>query len=391
MQLAPDVSAMAQELQKENTASPFFSILSEAESIQVREVVPSTQHTIIASVDDAIKTFEHSDSELETRSFLITVKKPSSPKDTSKPVTIESRNNDEEASILSKARLLLHNQDFLLARNLYSFILKKDIKHPEALKGLGQCLLNLGDTTAARKCFNALIEIHKSVEGLALLGICFIRENKDVNAFETFSKIKDPSNISPDLRFTFYKELGNCLTRLERFNEASNAYNQALSINPRSEVILINLGTLEIQRKRFENATRYFQQAIDFCPSAAKAFCGIGLVAQMCHEDDIADLYLQKTLDIDCQNSVALHQLYALAKNESDWKKLRIRLVQALIKDPAHMDHRFLLAATLLKQNDWSGCESELNIILRKYPEHPKARGLREELSLHRHRQGGSL
>jgi tetratricopeptide (TPR) repeat protein len=380
---------MANETITHNINSPFFNVLSDAESIQVREVVPSTQPTIMASLEEAIKNFDRNDPKMETRSFLVTIKKPNA------NAAIDSRkspkDNDEITTVLIKAELLLKNEDYLLARNLFSFVLKRELKNASALRGLGQCLLNLGDVSAAKKCFNALTEIHKSQEGHALLGISFIKENNDPAAQEAFTKITEPTTLPAELRFQFHKEFGNCLTRLGKFNEASEAYHHALSLNPRSHIILINLGTLEIQRKRFEKATRYFQQAIDFCPTAAKAFCGIGIVAQMNGENDIAEMYFQKALEVDCLNSVALHQLYALADSDSDWRSLRKLIVQALIKDPTHLDNRFLLAATLFKQNDWSGCETELNVILMRSPEHAKARQLRDELSQHKHRQGRNI
>jgi len=379
---------MPQENHLDIKQSPFFNVLSDAESIQVREVVPSTQNNILDNLNDAIKNFDQDSEGIETRSFLITVKKPTL---TVQIPIAEPKLDSELISILTKADILLKNEDYLLARNLYSYVLKKEIKNPRALKGLGTCLLNLGDTPAAKKCFNALVEIHNLVEGHALLGLCFIKENNDHSALDSFTKVKDQGKLPADLRFNFFKEFGNCLTRLERFNEASENYHQALSLNPRSHVILINLGTLEIQRKRFDKATQFFQQAIDFCPKAAKAFCGIGIVAEMGGEKKIAELYFRKALDIDNQNSVALHQLYALAETDMDWKELRLRLVQALTKEPSNLDNRFLLAATLLKQNDWAGCEGELNAILIRHPDHPKARLLREDLSLLRHRQRGTL
>lgn len=374
---------------QEKISSPFFNVLSEAESIQVREVVPSTQPSILASLDDAIKQFEQGTPEQETRSFLVTIKKPNIVK--SEQALPPSRQSDPLDSVLEKAEILLKNQDYILARNLYSYLLKKDIKNALGLKGLGICLFNLGDLNAAKKCFKALIEVHNNPEGQALLGICFIKEGNDLAAFESFNKVKDPTKLSTDLRFNFHKEFGNALTRMDRLNEASECYQQALSLNPRSHTILINLGTLEIQRKRFEKATKYFQQAIDFCPTASKAFCGIGIIAQMTQENEIAQLYFNKALDVDCQNSMALHQLYGLANNDLQWRTLKIRIAQALLKEPANLDLRFLLATTLLKQNDWVGCESELTLILSKSPEHSKAKLLSEELSQLKHRQGGPL
>jgi tetratricopeptide (TPR) repeat protein len=371
---------------QEKISSPFFNVLSEAESIQVRELVPSTQTSILASVDDAIKNFDQGEPNAAIRSFLVTIKNPEPEKQIS-PISTPEKNDSIE-QIIEKAELLIKNEDYLLARNLYSFVLRQDIKNQFGLKGLGLCLFNLGDINAAKKCFKALVEIHQNPEGYALLGISFLKENNDSAAQENFSKVKDASKLAPDLKFNFFKEYGNSLTRTERFSEASDYYLQALSLNPRSHTILINLGTLEIQRKRYEKATKYFQQALDFCPTAAKAFCGIGIVAQMTQEIEIARLYFEKTLEVDCQNSVALHQLHSLAENNTDWRNLKVRLVQALIKDPSNLDLRFLLATTLLKQNDWAGCEGELNLIVNRCPGYEKARTLREELSLHKHRQG---
>lgn len=374
---------------QDKISSPFFNVLSEAESIQVREVGPSTQPSILASLDEAIKHFDKGDTNQEVRSFLVTIKKPNSVTQSTTPTPVQ--NDNPLDAVLQKAELLLKNQDYLLARNLYSYILKKEIKNPLGLKGLGICLFNLGDLNAAKKCFNALIEVHSNPEGLALLGICFVKENNDLAAYESFSKIKDSSKLSPDLRFNFYKEYGNTLTRMEKFNEASDCYHHALAQNPRSHTILINLGTLEIQRKRFEKATKYFQQAIDFYPKASKAYCGIGIIAQMTHENEIAEMYFNKALDVDSQNSVALHQLYSLANNEQAWRALKIRVAQALLKEPSNLDLRFLLATSLLKQNDWIGCENELHFILNKSPNYSNAKILREELSQLKHRHGGAL
>lgn len=374
---------------QEKITSPFFNVLSEADSIQVREVDPTTHPAILASLDQAIKHFEHGPAESSVRSFLVTITQPPPSKTTAQAK--ETQSTSELETVLNKAEILLKNQDYLLARNLYSFILKKDIQNPFGLKGLGICLFNLGDLNAARKCFTALIEVHGNIEGRALLGISFVKELNDLAAYENFAKIKDPSHLSPDLRFNFFKEFGNSLTRMDRLNEASDCYHQALSLNPRSHTILINLGTLEIQRKRFDKATKYFQQAIDFCPKAAKAFCGIGIVAQMTHENEIARIYFQKTLDVDCQNNVALNQLYTLAETPKAFSSLKIQITQALIKEPANLENRYLLAAVLLKQNDLISCENELNFILKKSPEHSKAKLLSQELSTHKHRQGANL
>lgn len=289
----------------------------------------------------------------------------------------DARSTDE---LLENATVLLENREYLLARHLFSAVLKRNLKEPEALKGLGICLLRLGEPGAARKCFRALWDLFGAPPAAFFIAQCFTCEKEDLLALEWFRRLKVPALLNQADRFEYYRELGNCFSRLGDYTEAERAYQQALEIQPKSDAICVNLGSLEIQRDHLKLAIAYFERALNLNPQNTKAFGGLGIVAFQSQDFVLAARFFGKALDLDTQNALALHQLIECGEHVDLFAEIRRRAEKFLEKEPNHLRIRFSLAALLYQENCWKECETELDRVLTMEPTHLNAKKLKEEL-----------
>lgn len=332
--------------------SPFVDLVSQAKDVFIEEIP----------------------SQSRARHFFVSVERSSV---SSREVTSASKTNED---LLENAAVLLKNREYLLARHLFSAVLQKNIKQPEALEGLGICLLRLGDPAASRKCFRALWDIFGEQKAAIWLAQTFASERDDLLALEWFRRLKVPELLNKSDRFEYYREMGNCLLRLSDYPEAHKSYLKALEINSNSDAVLANMGTLELQRNHLDLAATYFEKALNVNQNSAKAHAGMGIVAFQSQDYMLSAQFFCKSLDIDSQNSLALHQLTECAEKIDLFEELRKRLETYLEKDPHNHRIRFSLAALLYRENLWKESENELDRILNIEPNYLNARKLKEEL-----------
>ena len=316
----------------------------------------------------------------DARQFVVTIPLAT------KAASLVPNDSHSKEHLLENASILLGNGDYLLARNLYSYLLKKELRDEESLKGLGICLLKTGDIGAARRCFTALWELYKKESALLNLAQCAIANKDDKEALDLLGRIKTPSFLSKSERYEYYKETGNCLTRMGEYSPAERAYTEALNLYPSNDATFVNLGTLEIQRERFDLALFYFRKALQLNSSNPRAHCGIGITAVAVNDLDRAKNSFLKALEIDSTNVVALHQLAALCEVMTIDNEVIPLIQKYLDKQPKNNDLRFALAVLGYKHNEWTQAERELDTILKADPSHEKALRLKKELSQNRSR-----
>jgi Flp pilus assembly protein TadD len=346
--------------QKQLARDPFIELLSHSGDVHIEEK-PAT----------------------DGRQFVVTIPKFKLVADAAAITPNESHSKEY---LLENASILLGNGEFVLARNLYSFLLKQDLRNEEALMGLGVCLLRTGDVSAARRCFTALWELYKKESSLLKLAQCAIADKDDKEALNFLSRIKSPSFLSKIDRYEFYKETGNCLTRNGEFSPAERAYTEALNLYPTNDATYVNLGTLEIQRERFDLALFYFRKALQLNASNPRAHCGIGITAVAVNDLERAKTAFLKALEFDASNVVALHQLAGLCEVLTIDAEVIERIENYLKTQPKNNELRFTLAALRYKHNEWTQAERELDTILKADSGHEKARRLKQELTQNRHR-----
>jgi len=360
---------MQKNLQSPTTSgSPFFDLLAEAEEIKIREVPPE------AEAPNA-----------NTRTFLIRITNPPAPVVPEKKAPDAKDTPENRNYLLKSADLLVIDKDYILARNIYSYLLKLNLRDEAAMKGLGTCFLRLGDNASAKKCFRALHEISRSPESRLWLGNCLVAEGQEASALEEFRKIEDPSKLNASDQFDLYREMGNCETRAQKYEAAWAHYHQALKLNPQSDIIHVNLGTLELQRQNPDIALSYFMMALKQNPNSSRAHCGLGLVALVKKDLATAKKEFETSLDFDSQNLVSLFQLIHLSAEDDDVVTIRAHIDRYLQKDPRQADVRYAFAVLLFRDGEWSACNKEISALLAIDPNHSKAKALRDQLTSHKH------
>jgi tetratricopeptide (TPR) repeat protein len=366
---------------KNDRESSFVQLLSQADEIRVREVPEPAKQVVYSSVDKVLEEFEKDTNGVEYRSFVVQVKKHRQPVTASKAPSI----SQDREYLLRNAGVLLENSELLLARHIYSYLLKENIRDKEALSGLGQCLLRLAESQAAKKCFRAIWELYQDEEAAVYLGQCLSNEGEELPALEILRKINSPQNLKLSLRFDYHKLRGNIETRLGLFEEANHHYQHALALQPSSDIVYVNLGTLELQRQNADLAEMYFERAVEINPANAKASCGLGLTLMTRHDFEGAKNRFIETLEKDPYHVVALAQLFCLAQAMDDHRFFRPRLLKFLETYPNHIDGHYWHAACLYRERKWNECEKVVDRVLELNKSHFQAQKLKESLTQNRH------
>jgi tetratricopeptide (TPR) repeat protein len=361
---------------KPQNESPFFNLLADADEVQIREIPADAPERMMSSLEKTLKDFSHT-KDASLRTFFVHIKTPALDKS---PLKAEKAPYAADQLRVS-AELLLENQDYILARNLYSFLLQQNLRDAVGLRGLGICLFKLGEVVSSRKCFRALTELYQSEEAEYWLGLGYQAEGKDAIASAHFEKVQKPQTFHADQRFDYFKNFGNCLTRLGQLDRAEALYIKALELSPTSDTIHVNLGTLLIQRREWNLARERFMRAAEINPNSSRALCGMGLTALALGQVTEAKAFFHRSLDLDAQNLVALHQLVELCQNPEEFTTLKTRLRGYLEKDPNHADSHFALGALLFKEGSWKACELHVARALEIDPRHAGAMKLRADLN----------
>jgi tetratricopeptide (TPR) repeat protein len=248
--------------------------------------------------------------------------------------TYDIQSTESKEYLLRSADILLQNSEPILARNLYSCLLKQDSKDAHAVRGLGQCFFELNEMLVARKCFEKAFELTQEEKWHLWLGLCYFSEGEEEKALSEYKKIIHLQLLTLEEQFLYYKGLGNVYTKMLDYEKAENAYSKALEIKPNSFQVYINLGTLELQRKKYDVSVLHFQKALLLNPDNAKAYCGLGLVCQENKKYLEAEKYYVKALDIDYQYWVAICQLAQISEKLKRYSSIEEKLLVLIEKQP---------------------------------------------------------
>jgi Tfp pilus assembly protein PilF len=99
------------------------------------------------------------------------------------------------------------------------------------------------------------------------------------------------------------------LVRQGDFEGAEDYYNKAYTLNPDSDTLLVNFGTLEVQRQDYDKSLYCFRQAVEVNKRNDKAWVGLAMVHAQFGDQELAWANLETALDINPKNRTAVHLL----------------------------------------------------------------------------------
>jgi Flp pilus assembly protein TadD len=296
---------MNKSLSPNQTPSPFFDLLADADEVQIRESTSQDSGRV--------------------RSFVVHIKTPVA--QIPNPISVADY---DYGRLLQSAELLLESSDYVLARNLFSYLLNENLKDARALRGLGICLFHLSDRVSARKCFKAWHEVHQSNEALLWLGKSFAADGDSASALTAFSQIPHQNQLAEVDRLDWLKTMGTCHAKIGNLGQAEELFRAALALQPQNDSLWVHLGSLEIQRGIPTIAERSFRQALQAQPRNSKAYCGLGLVALAANNSTLACAYFHKALELDNENWLALEQWAAAFSQGMEFKRLETHMLRYL-------------------------------------------------------------
>jgi tetratricopeptide (TPR) repeat protein len=153
---------------------------------------------------------------------------------------------------------------------------------------------------------------------------------EDQSALALYSEILSSAIPAEDQLFETYKNVGNILCRQGDFEGAEEFYNKAHVLQPKSDVLLVNFGTLEIQRDRLDLAKERFRAALEENPHNDRAWVGLALIHRHKGDFELSWGNLERALDLAPHNRTALRLMV-------EWAVRDGRLGSAIARLEAHI------------------------------------------------------
>ncbi|MDZ4660877.1 MAG: tetratricopeptide repeat protein [Pseudomonadota bacterium] len=125
-------------------------------------------------------------------------------------------------------------------------------------------------------------------------------------ATEIYQQILTTYHYNLEILFDTYKNLGNIALTTSDFDGAEENFNKAHTIDSKSDILFVNYGILEIQRKNLAKAVERFRQAIEINSKNDKAWVGLALVHREFNDHELSWADLHRALDENPGNETAL-------------------------------------------------------------------------------------
>lgn len=212
-----------------------------------------------------------------------------------------------------------------------------------------------GRDREALKILRSVVKIDSRFETVLALGLC---EYKLQMEDEAFRHLQEALLIAPDGApelFEIFKTLGNIFVRHRDFDSAEDNYFKAHRMRPGSDILLVNLGTLCVQRGGWDEALHYFRSALALNNGNDKAWVGLAIAHRMKGDFELSWGNLEAALGYNALNEVAL--TLALDWGPAEGREPRVHEMLRGFLVHGGWNERFSLAFSWLC---WKRGESEL-------------------------------
>jgi tetratricopeptide (TPR) repeat protein len=211
--------------------------------------------------------------------------------------------------LFRNANVLFESKEYALARNIYKTILQGHERPAQALYWIGRTFEAEGKIDQALKTYDHSLAFTPAIETFQKMAAIYMSQKKDSQAAEVLERALQLKDLSPTLRCEVLKACGNSWVRAGQADRAITHYRTALTLDPRSEWLLSNLGVALLKSKRANEAVQAFQSVLSMNARNAKALSGLGAAFAALGNSRAAHDAFAKSLDIDIQNPEAVFQI----------------------------------------------------------------------------------
>jgi len=246
---------------------------------------------------------------------------------------------------------------------------------------LGSLFFQRGYLDPAGTAFQqALREDPSSAEALYGIGSVYLNQNKSADARAMFERCLKQQPNYPETFPDAWNNLGVLDTRDGRIVDSVGKFQEALKLNPRHLLALVNLGNAYRAQKQWGEAREALQRAVEVAPSDPEANYALGMV--FAQTDDTAHAYeqLQTALKARPNYPEALNNLgvlYLVTQRRND----AVASFEQCIRIAPAFDQAYLnLARLYALEGARDRARAVLGDLLKRHPEHAQARQMLEQL-----------
>jgi len=187
-------------------------------------------------------------------------------------------------------------------------------------------------------------------------------------------------NLNTNEKFNFHNLLGQCYTKIQDYKNAETHYFCAYELNPESDILQVNVGTLALQKKDYQTAEKHFEKALEINLQNEKAFLGLAKIEfEKKNYLKAHNLYFQ-ACSINLNNEEAVINLIKTAYLIKKFDQAEIITRQYLsVTKTKKISLLYSYAGILYHLKRMDDANKVLNIILSIDPNHQGALKLKKE------------
>jgi tetratricopeptide (TPR) repeat protein len=225
---------------------------------------------------------------------------------------------DAMDSFLRAAQACYDKKETVIAQNMYRNILRIDANNEVAIRGAAMSAKALGRVEEAVQILKSLIRVNASSQNKILLANELYNMDFNGEALRWYQEILQDQTLKPDVLFEVLKQIGNLYLRMGDFDAAEEHYNRAFTLQPQSDVLATNYGSLALCKGDLNLAVKKYREAVEFNPKNEKGWIGLAVIHRKFGDSELAWANLEKALDLDASNGPAIRLLseWALKDNE---------------------------------------------------------------------------
>ncbi|OGW79742.1 MAG: hypothetical protein A3G33_01680 [Omnitrophica bacterium RIFCSPLOWO2_12_FULL_44_17] len=225
-----------------------------------------------------------------------------------------SKENPNDAKLIRELGVLyFETNNYQEALNSFGRSLELNPNDAETEYNLGQTYLGMNDLSRARSHFERACELKPEHLG-ATYGLGLVLDaTGDPAAAQMFRKViaKDPQMA--DAHF----HLGSIYYGTNRYLEAENEFQQAVTLQPANISAYYNLGLARIQQEKWESAREAFKQMLEDSAMRPKALYQIAFSYEAQGFNEEAAQYYEEVILLDPSDLDAQEHLQALREHRS--------------------------------------------------------------------------
>jgi tetratricopeptide (TPR) repeat protein len=251
---------------------------------------------------------------------------------------------------------------------LYRAILKERPDSAEAYYGLGKVQTARHDVHAAIDSYHAACKLFPEFGAayyvLALAYQTLGEEKKAQDEFHRYEKNKDTGPPAPDPLLEEVQALnrgaanqirsGYDLERAGKLQEAAEAHERALTIDPAMVQAHVNLISIYGRLNELEKAEQHFHKAVQLAPNEEAAHYNYGVLMTGAGRYEEAENAFRKALEINPSHAEAHNNLGVLLEQRGMFAEAVGEFQKAVEQEPGYRLARFHLGRLLVNRSDFS-------------------------------------